>query len=123
MTSQIKAACLVAAIALAGAPAFAQQGSHDMKQDMKPMMEKGHEKMMSMPMTGKPDADFAMMMREHHKSGIEMAQWQLDHGKDPKMQQMAKKIIASQKKEIAEFDKWLASHGDKGSGGKQPTSK
>ena len=79
MTSQIKAACLVAAIALAGAPAFAQQGSHDMKQDMKPMMEKGHEKMMSMPMTGKPDADFAMMMREHHKSGIEMAQWQLDH--------------------------------------------
>lgn len=123
MKTLIAAACCAATIALAGGAALAQQSAHDMKKDMKPMMDKGHEKMMSMPMTGKPDADFAMMMREHHKSGVEMAQWQLEHGKDAKMKDMARKIMASQKKEIAEFDKWLAGHGDKGSGGKQSASK
>ena len=111
MKTLIQVAC-AAALALAGTATIAQQGSHEMRQDLKPMMEKGQEKMMSMPMTGKPDPDFAMMMREHHKSGIEMAQWQLEHGKDPKMKAMARKILASQKKEIAEFDKWLASHGE-----------
>ena len=40
-----------------------------------------------------------------------------EHGKDPKTKEMARKIIASQKKEIAEFDKWLASKGHKGETG------
>lgn len=84
----------VAAIAFAAPAAFAQQTGHDMK----PMMQKNNEKMMSMPMTGKPDVDFAMSMREHHMGAIEMAQWQLDHGSDPKMKEMARKIIADQKK-------------------------
>jgi uncharacterized protein (DUF305 family) len=114
MNTLIKAACCAASITLASAGALAHSGAHDLKQDMKPAMEKGHEKMMSMPMSGKPDADFAAMMREHHKSGVEMAQWQLEHGTDPKMKAMARKIAASQKKEIADFDKWLASHGEKG---------
>lgn len=75
-----------------------------MKEDMKGMMEKGHEKMMSMPSSGRSDVDFAMMMREHHRSGVEMAQWEVEHGKDPK----ARKIIASQKKEIGDFDRFLS---------------
>ena len=36
-----------------------------------------------------------------------MAQMQLEEGKSPQMKSMAKKIIATQKKEIAQFDKWL----------------
>lgn len=103
----------VAAIAFAAPAAFAQQTGHDMK----PMMQKNNEKMMSMPMTGKPDVDFAMSMREHHMGAIEMAQWQLEHGSDPKMKEMARKIIAAQKKEIAQFDQFLAKSGHKpGSG-------
>ncbi|MGJ0223543.1 DUF305 domain-containing protein [Streptococcus pyogenes] len=51
-----------------------------------------------------------MMMRQHHLSGIEMAQKELDSGKNPEMKRMAKKIIDSQKKEVAEFDKWLSAH-------------
>ncbi len=99
----------VAAIAFAAPAAFAQQTGHDMK----PMMQKNNEKMMSMPMTGKPDVDFAMSMREHHMGAIEMAQWQLDHSSDPKMKEMARKIIADQKKEIAQFDLFLARNGPK----------
>ncbi|AFK64237.1 hypothetical protein TKWG_23175 [Advenella kashmirensis WT001] len=32
---------------------------------------------------------------------------ELDKGKDPQLQAMAKEIIAAQKKEIAQFDQWI----------------
>lgn len=105
MQKTAAAAALAAALALA-APWASAQGHHG--HDMKPMMRANGEKMMSMPMTGDPDVDFAKMMREHHKGGVEMAQWQLEHGRDPKMRAMARRIIESQKKEIAQFDSWLA---------------
>jgi len=79
--------------------------------DMKAMMKENNDKMSSMPMTGKPDVDFAMMMRMHHQGAIEMAQAELKDGKEPQMKKMARDIIAAQKKEIAQFDKFLAKHG------------
>jgi uncharacterized protein (DUF305 family) len=66
-----------------------------------------------MKMTGDQDYDFAMMMRMHHANGVKMAQKELDKGKDPVMRAAAKKIVESQTKEIAEFDKWLAEHPQK----------
>lgn len=124
------AASLLAPAAYAQQPQSQSQTQHsgdmkgmdmkdmDMKDmDMKPMMRKNSEKMMSMPTTGKPDVDFATMMREHHKAAIDMAQWQLDHGSDAKMKDMARKMIAEQKKEIGELDAFLAK-----SGGGQSTS-
>lgn len=88
-------------------------GAHAAGPDMRALMLRGHEKMMAVEMTGKPDVDFAIAMREHHVGALDMAQWQLDHGKDPKMKDMARKIIAAQKKEIAEFDEFLARAGHK----------
>ena len=78
--------------------------------DMKEMMKGMSGKMSSMPMTGNPDVDFAMMMRIHHEGAIDMANAQLSGGKDPKMKKMAKNIIAAQKKEIAQFDAYLAAN-------------
>lgn len=66
-----------------------------------------------MKMTGDQDYDFAMMMKMHHEKGIKMAQKELDKGKDPEMRAAAQKIIDAQKKEIADFDKWLAEHPQK----------
>ena len=77
--------------------------------DMKGMMKDG--KMSSMPMSGDPDVDFAMMMRMHHQGAIDMANAELSNGKDPQMKKMAKAIVAAQKKEIAQFDAYLARHG------------
>ena len=37
-----------------------------------------------------------------------MAEIALANGKSPEMTTMAKQIIVAQKKEIAQFDKWLA---------------
>lgn len=66
-----------------------------------------------MKMSGNQDYDFAMMMKMHHEKGIKMAQKELDKGKDPEMRAAAQKIIDAQKKEIADFDKWLAEHPQK----------
>ena len=80
--------------------------------DMKTMMKDNNDKMSSMAMTGNSDVDFAMMMRIHHQGAIDMAQAELKNGKEPQMRKMAQGIITAQKKEIAQFDKFLAKHGN-----------
>ena len=62
----------------------------------------------AMPMTGDTDKDFAMMMKMHHQKGLEMAKTDVAEGNSRQMKAMAQKIVDSQTKEIAEFDKWLA---------------
>ena len=79
--------------------------------DMKAMMKDMSGKMSSMPMSGDQDVDFAMMMRIHHQGAIDMANAELSNGKDPQMKKMAKAIVSAQKREIAQFDAYLAKHG------------
>ena len=79
-------------------------GSHDMKASMMMSMDG----MQKMPMSGDTDKDFAMMMKLHHQQALNMAEMELANGKSPEMKTMAKQIIVAQKKEIAQFDKWLA---------------
>ena len=68
------------------------------------------EGMQKMQMSGDTDKDFATMMKMHHQQAVNMSEMQLAHGKSPEMKAMAKKIIAAQKKELAELDKWLGKH-------------
>ena len=79
-------------------------GSDDMKRSMMMNMDG----MQKMQMSGDHDKDFAMMMKMHHQQGVNMAKAELEHGKSPAMKEMARKIIAAQNKEIAQFDQWLA---------------
>lgn len=83
----------------------------DSSMDMKTMMKANNEMMSSMEMTGKPDIDFALMMRAHHQGGIKMAEAELRDGKDATMRKMAKTIIAGQKKEIAQLNVFLTKQG------------
>ena len=75
---------------------------------MKASMMMGMDGMQKMTMSGDTDKDFAMMMKLHHQQALNMAEMQLAHGKSPEMKTMAKQIIVAQKKEIAQFDQWLA---------------
>jgi uncharacterized protein (DUF305 family) len=61
-----------------------------------------------MPMSGNVDKDFAMLMKVHHQQAIDMAQMELEGGKSPEMKAIATQIIKAQKKEIAQFERWLA---------------
>lgn len=98
-------------------PAVTQPSSMDKKGSMMPGMAAGgdmHGSMMgmmknmeSMKMSGDTDRDFATMMKVHHQGAIDMAQMELQSGKDAKMRAMAKRIIKAQQKEIKEFDQWL----------------
>ncbi|MGJ7491396.1 DUF305 domain-containing protein [Variovorax sp. ZT4R33] len=99
----------------AGAPGAAgMQGGMKGNMDMKSMVKDMNDKMSSMSMSGNPDVDFAMMMRIHHQGAIDMAQAELQAGKDPQMRKMATTVIKAQKREIAELDKFLAKHGHSG---------
>ena len=80
------------------------EGSHEMKNSM----NTGMEEMQKMEMSGNVDKDFAMMMKIHHQQALDMAKVEIANGKSPAMKAMAKRIIAAQKKEIAQFDQWLS---------------
>ena len=84
-----------------------QQGSGG-SQDMKQAMMAGMEGMEKMTSTGDIDRDFAMMMKMHHQQAVDMANMELAQGKSSAMKAMARQIISAQKKEIAQFDRWLA---------------
>lgn len=99
---QAQTATPMAATAGASAPKGEMQSS--MKQSMKAGMDNMHK----MPMSGDTDKDFAMMMRMHHLQALDMAEMEIANGKSPELKAMAKKILSGQKKEIAQFDRWLA---------------
>ena len=92
-----------------GMAASAATGAGGM--DIKAMMGNMNEKMSAMPMSGNTDVDFAAMMRIHHQGAIDMAQAELKDGKNAQIRTLAKNIIAAQKKEIAQLDKFLAAQG------------
>jgi len=117
MNNMLKTAVAASAIiAMAGAiPAFAQM-QHGATADTpaaKANMQ-AHQKMMDTMKGAKPtgdaDKDFVMMMIPHHQGAIDMAEVELKYGKDPELKALAEKIIADQKKEIAQMEKWQSAN-------------
>ena len=64
-------------------------------------------KRMDIKFTGDADKDFLAAMIPHHQGAVEMAEVVLQHGKNPKIRQLAQEIITMQKKEIAEMKQLL----------------
>lgn len=98
----LPAGCAIALAAIYMVSASAQTPASEPEQSPKMRMDT------AAPMSTDQDKNFAMMMKMHHQKGIEMAQKELANGKSTEMKAMAKKIIAAQTKEIADFDQWLA---------------
>jgi hypothetical protein len=65
---------------------------------------------MSKPYTGDPDRDFLTHMLPHHQAAIDMAETELKYGHDPKVKELAARIISAQQHEIAVMQTWLAKH-------------
>ena len=72
--------------------------------------DKMDKAMAAATMTGNADHDFAAMMVPHHQGAIDMAVYELDHGKDPKLRKLAASIIKAQESEMAAMQAWLAQH-------------
>lgn len=73
-------------------------------------MQSGMTQMMSMKMTGDPDHDFAMMLKMHHQSAVKMADMEIKQGKNEQVKALAKKIKASNQKELSELAQFMSSH-------------
>ena len=123
MTLSIKFAAILSVLAIGAVPALAQQSAPmpGMTMPMKPgampsdgtmmsAMDKMSKDMAAVPMTGDADRDFVGMMLPHHQGAIDMATFELSHGKDPAMLKLARAIVAAQDKEIAEMKAWQAKH-------------
>ncbi|OWV92733.1 DUF305 domain-containing protein [Rhizobium sp. R72] len=91
----------------------------DMKMDM-PMENMGdyqkaamegmksmHDNMMQGMMQKDPDVAFVCGMIAHHMGAITMSEAELKTGDNKAAKAMAKKVIAAQKKEIADMTKWV----------------
>lgn len=75
------------------------------------MMDTMHaimDRMMAMPMTNDPEIDFSKMMIMHHQGAINMANVQLQDGKNDSLKRTAQKIITEQQMEIQQFQTILA---------------
>jgi len=63
------------------------------------------------PYTGDADVDFNKQMRVHHLAAIDMAEVQIAQGTNPETKALAQKIIADQRREVAQIDAWLQQRG------------
>ena len=71
------------------------------------MSAMGHDNM-DMSGGGSVDEEFIKNMIPHHQGAVDMARIYLKYGKDDVMKKMANSIIASQQREIKEFQEWLS---------------
>jgi len=60
-----------------------------------------------------PDVAFVLGMIPHHQAAIDMAQIQLQYGKDTANRKLAEEVIATQRREIEKMKQWLAARGVK----------
>ncbi len=89
-------------------------GHSGMDSQMQTSMKKMMDDMHAVKSSGNMDVDFAKMMIPHHQGAIDMAQMELDYGKDPMLKKMATEIIAAQKKEIKTLQDWIAKNDKSG---------
>ncbi|OXI28646.1 DUF305 domain-containing protein [Burkholderia sp. AU16741] len=112
------AACALLAACASALPAAAQLRPPDpasvpdtSTQAFKRADRKMMEAMEGAPYTGDADRDFVAHMAPHHQGAIDMAQVELKYGKDPTLRQLASRIVAAQRDEIALMERWQKEHG------------
>lgn len=74
--------------------------------DYKAVNERMHAGMADIP--ADPDVAFMQGMLAHHRGAVEMSEVALKHAADPQARDLAARVIAAQKAEIAEMEAWLA---------------
>lgn len=74
------------------------------------MMEVMMVQMDSVPLSGSAERDFLAQMIPHHQGAVEMAKYEIEHGTNFEMKQLAKSILAEQQGEIMEMKAMMANY-------------
>lgn len=87
----------------------AEPGPSEAQAAYKAVNDRMHAGMADIP----ADADVAFMqgMLAHHRGAVEMSEVALKYAKDEKARDLATRVIAAQKAEIAEMEAWLKERG------------
>jgi len=72
------------------------------------MMDTMMNKMAAVPMPVSVESDFNRQMIAHHEGAVAMSRYEIGHGKDFTMIQLAKSILTEQLVEIQQMQLWLA---------------
>lgn len=107
----VLSSALLAVTLLASGTSSAAEDTHQAHQDMQKSMAAMHQGMEEGLKAKDPDLGFAKGMLAHHEGALDMARYELQHGKDPEMRQLAQTIIQAQQKEIDQLKRWIAAHG------------
>jgi uncharacterized protein (DUF305 family) len=70
------------------------------------------EKMREVKMTRDADQNFALMMLQQYTDAIEMADVELQYGKDPELKALVKQIRQEQSNDMRELKNWLRTYGN-----------
>ncbi|ADB42850.1 MULTISPECIES: DUF305 domain-containing protein [unclassified Spirosoma] len=107
MKNELFTVVSLSAVLLLSQPALAQQSASN---GMMKAMQSGMNQMMSMKMTGDPDHDFAMMLKMHHQSAVDMSEMEIRQGKNAQVKALAGKIKTANQAEIKELTQFISSH-------------
>ena len=107
------AACQNAPAANSKSGEVAEESNYEPKTVSQAAYEEANMKMHAGMAAVHPDPDIAFMqgMVPHHQGAVDMAEIVLKYGTDPETLALAKTIIESQTKEIAQMNAWLEKRG------------
>lgn len=84
--------------------------SDQFSSDIHKAMDQMEAKMKNMKMSSNVDHDFATMMIDHHQGAIDLADIEIEHGKNPDTKSLAEKIKSDSQKDISDLKSWLSNH-------------
>ncbi len=120
ITNKVHSLVLLLLLIIFAAPVIAQHQHMAMNMPAKSterknifinMMDTMMQNMDTVTIRQNADLDFIRMMIPHHQGAIEMAQYEIIHGANFEMKQLAKSIIAEQANEIVQMNLWLKTDG------------
>lgn len=105
----VLAVCFLAAIRPVTAQSMQMHHQHSQagKNIFLTLMDSMMIKMSGLPKASCPESDFIQQMIPHHQCAIAMAKYEVEHGKDFNMIQLAKSILTEQTSEIQQMNLWL----------------
>jgi len=84
-----------------------QHSSFPAKNIFLDMMDTMMQKMDDVPKATSPESDFILQMIPHHEGAIDMANYEIKHGKNFDMVQLAKSILAEQASDVQQMKLYL----------------